>query len=87
MIMYKLIYSYKETNDSKVLEREYCFNETFQTRKSAVHYLLNKIQSKYVGYGYRTQQMNSGTIHCYRSELATKDELKVIEWTISVKKV
>lgn len=85
--MYKLIYSYKETNDSKVLEREYCFNETFRTRKSAVHYLLDKIQSKFVGYGYRTQQMNSGTIHCYRSELTTKNELKVIEWTINIKKV
>ena len=36
---------------------------------------------------YRTQQMNSETIHCYRSELTTKNELKVIEWTISVKKV
>lgn len=84
--MYKLTYNYKETNDNKVLEREYYFGEIFRTRKSAVHYLLEKMQS-FVGYGYRTQQMNSGTIHCYRSELTTENELKVIEWTISVKKV
>lgn len=87
MIMYKLIYNYKETTDNKVLEREYYFGEIFRMRKSAVHYLLDKIQSKFVEYGYRTQQMNSGTIHCYRSELTTNNELKVIEWTISVKKV
>lgn len=86
MIMYKLIYNYKETVDSKVLEKEYYFGEIFRTRKSAVHYLLDKIQSKFEGYGYRTQLMNSGTIHCYRSELTTKNELKVIEWSISIKK-
>ena len=84
--MYKLIYNYKETTDNKVLEREYYFGEIFRTRKSAVHYLLDKIQSKFVGYGYRTQQMSSETIHCYMSELTTKNELKVIEWTITVKK-
>lgn len=84
--MYKLIYNYKETNDNKVLEREYYLGEIFRTRKSAVHYLLDKIQSKFVGYGYMTQQMNSGTIHCYRSELTTKNELKVIEWIINVRK-
>lgn len=84
--MYTLIYNYKETNGSKVLEREYYFDETFRTKKSAVHYLLDKIQSKFVGYGYRTQQLNSGTMHCYRSELTTENELKVIEWTINVKK-
>lgn len=85
--MYKLNYNYKETNDTKVLERDYYFGEIFRTRKSAIHYLLDKIQSKFGGYGYRTQQLNSGTIHCYRSELTTENELKVIEWTISVKKV
>lgn len=85
--MYKLIYNYKETKGSKVLEREYCFDETFRTRKSAAHYLLNKIQSNFKDYGYRTQQLNSGTIHCYRSELTTEHELKVIEWTISVIKL
>lgn len=87
MIMYKLIYNYKMTNEDKVLEGEYYFGEIFRTRKSAVHYLLNRIQSRFEGYGYRTQQMDSGTIHCYRSELTTKNELKVIEWEISIKKV
>ena len=84
--MYKLMHNYKETVDSKVLEKEYYFGEIFRTRKSAVHYLLDKIQSKFEGYGYITQQMNSGTIHCYKSELTTKNELKVIEWSISIKK-
>lgn len=87
MIMYKLIYNYKETTDNKVLERECYFGEIFRTRKSAVHYLLDKTQSKFVKMGYRTQQLNSGTIHCYRSDLTTKNELKVREWTISVKKI
>lgn len=85
--MYKLIYNYKETNDNKVLEKEYFFGEIFRTKKFAVHYLLDEIQSEFVGYGYRTQQINNGTIHCYRSELTTMNELKVIEWTINVKKV
>ena len=85
--MYKVVYNYRETKDSEVsIEREYFFGEVFRTRKSAVHYLLDKIQNKFEEYGYRTQEMNSGTIHCYRSDLTTENELKVIEWTISVKK-
>lgn len=85
--MYILFYNYKETDDNKVLGKEYYFGEIFRKRKSAVHYLLDIIQSEYREKGYGTEQITGGAIYCYKSELTKKNKRKVIEWTISVKKV
>lgn len=86
--MYKLVYNYKETEDSKVLaEKEYFFGNAFRLKKFAVHYLLDIIQNEYRTKGYETEQITSGAIYCYKSELTTENKRKAIEWIISVKKI
>jgi hypothetical protein len=86
--MYKLVYNYKETEDNKVLiEKEYFFGNTFRLKRSAVHYLLDIIQSEYREKGYGTEQITGNAIYCYKSELTAENKRKAIEWTISIKKI
>lgn len=86
--MYNLVYNYKETEDNKVItEKEYFFGDTFRLKRFAVHYLLDTIQSEYKEMGYRTEQLNGGTICCYKSELTTERKRIAVVWTISVKKI
>jgi hypothetical protein len=86
--MYKLVYNYKETEDNKVIaEKEYFFGNAFRLKKSAVHYLLEIIQSEYRTKGYETEQITGRAINCYKSELTRENKHKTIEWIISVKKI
>lgn len=86
--MYKLVYNYRETEDSKVLvEKEYFFGDTFRLKRIAVHYLLDIVQNEYRTEGYGTEQITGGAIYCYKSELTTENKRKTIEWTICVKKI
>ena len=82
--MYTLVYYYKETTGSKVIEREYQSNE-FRLRRNALHYLLEIVQSEYREDGYGTEQIVGG-INCYKSE-KTESGRKIIEVKIKVEKV
>lgn len=85
--MYKLVYKYKETEESKVLiEKEYLSGNSFRLRRNAIHYLLGTIQNEYRAEGYSTEQITGGAINCYKSELTTEKKRIAIEWTICIKK-
>lgn len=83
--MYQLVYYYKETTGSEVIEREYNSNE-FRLRRNAIHFLLDIVQSEYREDGYGTEQIKGG-INCYKSEKTDSGERKIIEITIKVEKV
>lgn len=86
--MYKIVYSYRETEDNKVLvEKEYFFGYKFRLKRLAIHYLLDIIQNEYKEKGYGTEQITGGAIYCYKSELTKENKRKAIEWTICVKKI
>lgn len=83
--MYQLVYYYRETTGSKVIEREYHNNFEFRLRRNALHYLLEIIQSEYRENGYGTEQIVGG-INCYKSEKAENGDRKIIEMKIKVEK-
>lgn len=82
--MYTLVYYYRETTGSEVIEREYHGNE-FRLRRNALHYLLEIVQSDYRENGYGTEQMVGG-INCYKSEKTEDGNRKIIEVRIKVEK-
>lgn len=82
--MYTLVYYYRETTGSEVIEREYHSNE-FRLRRNAIHFLLDIVQSEYREDGYGTEQIKEG-INCYKSEKTENGDRKIIEMTIKVEK-
>lgn len=82
--MYTLVYYYRETTGSKVIEREYQSNE-FRLRRNAIHFLLDIVQSEYREDGYGTEQIKGG-INCYKSEKTENGDRKIIEVKIKVEK-
>ena len=83
--MYQLVYYYKETTGSEVIEKKYHSCE-FRLRRNALHYLLEIIQSEYREKEYGTEQIKGG-ISCYKSEKIENGGRKIIEVTIKVEKV
>lgn len=83
--MYQLVYYYRETTGSEVIEREYHNNFEFRLRRNALHYLLEIVQSDYRENGYGTEQIVGG-INCYKSEKTENGERKIIEVRIKVEK-
>ena len=83
--MYQLVYYYKETTGSEVIEKEYRNNFEFRLRRNALHYLLEIIQSEYRANGYGTEQIVGG-INCYKSEKTENGNRKIIEMKIKVEK-
>ena len=83
--MYQLVYYYKETTGSEVVEKEYSIGN-FRLRRNALHYLLEIVQSDYRAGGYGTEQIVGG-INCYKSEKIDNGERKIIEVKIKVEKV
>lgn len=83
--MYQLVYYYRETTSSEVIEREYHSNE-FRLRRNALHYLLEIVQSEYREEGFGTEQIVGG-INCYKSEKIDNGDRKIIEVKIKVEKV
>lgn len=84
--MYQLVYYYRETTGSKVIEKEYRNKFEFRLRRNALHYLLEIIQNEYRENGYGTEQIVGG-INCYKSEKIENEGRKIIEITIKVEKV
>lgn len=82
--MYTLVYYYRETTGSEVIEREYHSNE-FRLRRNALHYLREIVQSEYREEDFGTEEIVGG-INCYKSEKTDSGERKIIEITIKVKK-
>lgn len=82
--MYTLVYYYRETTGSEVIEREYHGNE-FRLRRNAIHFLLDIVQSEYREDEYGTEQIVGG-INCYKSEKTDSGERKIIEVRIKVEK-
>ena len=83
--MYQIVYYYRETIGSEVIERE-DRSEGFRLRRNALHYLLEIVQIDYRENGYGTEQIVGG-INCYKSEYAGNGRRKKIEITIKVEKV
>lgn len=83
--MYQLVYYYKETTGSEVIEREY-HNYEFRLRKNALHFLREIVQTEYREEGFATEQIVGG-INCYNSEKIENGDRKRIEITIKVEKV
>ena len=84
--MYTLVYYYKETTDSKVVERVYQYADEFRLRRTALHYLLDIVQNDYREDGYETE-VRVGSIYCYKSKRVSENERKRIEVLIKVEKV
>lgn len=82
--MYQLVYYYRETTGSEVIEKEYTIGK-FRLRRNALHYLFNIIQSEYRVNDYGTEQFVGG-INCYKSEKTDNGDRKRIEITIKVEK-
>lgn len=83
--MYQLVYYYRETTGSEVIEKEYRNKFEFRLRRNALHYLLEIIQSEYRANGYGTEQIVGG-INCYKSEKTENGDRKIIEMRIKVEK-
>ena len=84
--MYQLVYYYRETTGSKVIEKEYRNKFEFRLRRNALHYLLEIIRSEYRENGYGTEQIVGG-INCYKSEKTDSGERKITEIIIKAEKV
>ena len=83
--MYQLVYYYKETTGSKVIEEKPRKLFEFRLRRNALHFLLEIIQSEYREKEYGTEQIVGG-ISCYKSEKTDNGKRKIIEITIKVEK-
>lgn len=83
--MYQLIYSYRETIEHEVIEREYHSDE-FRLKRNAVHYLREIVQSDYREMGYGTEMVTSNKLCCYKSEITPDKKRKIMEYTIKVEK-
>lgn len=86
--MYQLVYYYKETTGSEVIEKEYRNNYEkfkFRLRRNALHYVLEIVQSYYRENGYGTEQIVGG-INCYKSEKTDNGNRKIIEIRVKVEK-
>ena len=85
--MYTLVYYYRETTGSEVIEKKYRSNFEFRLRRNALHYLLEVVQSYYrEEEGYGTEQITGG-INCYKSEKVGNEKRKITELTVKVEKV
>lgn len=82
--MYTLVYYYRETTGSEVIEREYHSDE-FRLRREALHYLLKVVQSDYREDGYETIQIVGG-INCLKNEKTAQGDRKIIKVKIKVEK-
>lgn len=85
--MYQLVYYYRETTGSEVIEKEYQSgdNAKFRLRRNALHYLLEIVQSYYREEGWGTEQIVGG-INCYKSEKASNGNRRIRELRIKVEK-
>lgn len=84
--MYTLVYYYRETRGSEVIEREFRYSDEYRLRRTALHYLLNIVQNDYREDGYETE-VKVGSIYCYKSKRVSESERKIIEVLIKVEKV
>lgn len=83
--MYKLVYNYRETKGCEVVEREYDYNEEFRLKKDAAH-CLHELQKDFEEIKYKATLTKSDKLYCFKSEIATDEKLKIMEWEISIKK-
>lgn len=83
--MYQLVYYYKETTGSKIIEEKPRKLFEFRLRRNALHFLFEIIQNEYREKEYGTEQMVGG-ISCYKSEKTESGERKIIEVKIKVEK-
>ena len=84
--MYKVVYYQKVTIGTEVFENEYHGGDEFRLRRTALHYVLDIVQSEYKEDGYGTETRVGG-IFCYKSEKTEKKERKFKEVLIKVEKV
>lgn len=84
--MYKLVYNWRETKGSEVVEREYDYSEEFRLKKDATHN-LQTLQNDFREIGYTATLTKSSRLYCFKSEITNDEKLKVTEWEISVKKI
>ena len=84
--MYTLVYYYRETTGSRVVEREFRYADEFRLRRTALHYLLDIVQNDYREDGYGTE-VRVSSIVCYKSKRISESERKIIEVLIKVEKV
>lgn len=84
--MYKLVYNWRETKGSEVVERKYDYSEEFRLKKDATHE-LQTLQNDYREIGYRAILTKSSRLYCIKSEMTNDEKLKITEWEITVKKI
>ena len=84
--MYKLVYNWRETKGSEVVEREYDYSEEFRLKKDAMHN-LQTLQNDFREIGYTATLTKSSRLYCFKSEMTDDEKLKVTEWEIIVKKI
>lgn len=84
--MYKLVYNWRETKGSEIVEREYDYNEEFRLKKDATHN-LQTLQNDFREIGYTATLTKSSRLYCFKSEITDNGKLKVTEWEIIVKKI
>lgn len=84
--MYKLVYNWRETKGSEVVEREYDYSEVFRLKKDATHN-LQTLQNDFQEIGYTAALTKSSRLYCFKSEMTNDEKLKVTEWEIIVKKI
>lgn len=82
--MYKLVYYYKETTGSKVIERKYV-GEEFRLKRRALHFLREIVKECYINDDYATEDIVGG-LNCYKSEKTVEGNRKVTEILIKIEK-
>jgi hypothetical protein len=85
--MYKLN-NYVRTTSSNANKQDFEYlgmTEFFRLRKDALHYLFDKIQSKYKSQGWTTE-VRAGSLYCYKSNITATGTREVTEILIKVEK-
>lgn len=84
--MYKIVEYHRVTTGSEVFENQYENSDEFRLRRSALHYVVDSLQSDYKEAGYATETRVGG-IFCYKSEKTEKEVRKITEILIKVEKI
>lgn len=86
--MYQLVYYYRETTGSEVIEKKYQSGDSakFRLRRNALHYVKEIVQNYYREEGFGTEEIVGG-INCYKSEKIKNKGRKIIKITVKVEKV
>ena len=83
--MYRIVYYYKETVGTTVKEERVVKGNEFRLRRTALHYILDIIQSDYREDDWGTEPIKGG-INCYKSEKLENGDRKIMEVKIEVEK-